>query len=523
MNEEYLNNENNEQNETPIPAAAETETAASEPIEAAASEPFEAAPTEPKPTVSFDEFVAAPETAPAVPQYDAASGTYSYSRPTADGKDANGCQWKPEEVKAKKSGSSRGFKVFAGIMLSVFTLSVVTITGFMVFDHFHPASVSTVKKSVAATKSAPVQSAANVVPVPAAFADVEGAMSKSAVATKCTPSVVGIVVDIPYTNSYSSFDPFDFFGDFGFGGFGSYGGYGNGSGRGNNTTQYAQAVGSGFIYSADGYIITNHHVIEDAEKITVYLSDKTTVEAELIGSDAITDLALIKIDATDLTLVPMDIGNSDALVVGDEVLAIGCPAGIEFMGTVTDGIISAINRDVETDDHKTMTLLQTNATINRGNSGGPLINTHGEVIGINTLKLGADYEGIGFSIPINGAMQIISQLMTDGTVSDRDGSFVSSAGQIGIQASDITDDEVEYYGIPHGVLVKLIGKDSSAAAAGLRSGDIITAYNGTAVSSVDELNTLKAKNKAGDEVTLTVYRDSVGKTIEITFKLDPAN
>ena len=162
--------------------------------------------------------------------------------------------------------------------------------------------------------------------------------------------------------------------------------------------QITQGTGSGFIYSKDGYIITNHHVVEGATKITVYLSDDTQVEATLIGSDELSDIAVIKIDPTGLDLVPMEIGDSDRLVVGDEVIAIGCPAGIQFRGTVTDGIISAINRNVQLSESsgagkKTMTLLQTNATINKGNSGGPLINSNGQVIGINTLKLTSEYEG----------------------------------------------------------------------------------------------------------------------------------
>ena len=295
--------------------------------------------------------------------------------------------------------------------------------------------------------------------------------------------------------------------------------------------QITQGTGSGFIYSADGYIITNHHVVEGANKITVYLSDDTQVEATLVGSDELSDIAVIKIDPTGLDLVPMEIGDSDRLVVGDEVIAIGCPAGIQFRGTVTDGIISAINRNVQLSENsgskKTMTLLQTNATINKGNSGGPLINAKGQVIGINTLKLTSEYEGIGFSIPINGALPIISQLIEYGTVKERpENDFVSGEGLIGISASNITASEAEYYDIPQGVLVVQINKDGNAAKAGLRRGDIITAYNGTDVKTVTELNNLKASNKAGDEVTLKIYRDSdeddSSKTFEITFKLDAA-
>ena len=221
----------------------------------------------------------------------------------------------------------------------------------------------------------------------------------------------------------------------------------------------------------------------------------------------------------------MEIGDSDKMVVGDSVIAIGTPAGIEFAGTVTDGIISAINRNIEiTNDRgavvKTMTLMQTNAAINPGNSGGPLINSKGQVIGINTLKLTSSYEGIGFSIPINSAVKIFNQLISDGKVSEYDSSFVTGNGAIGItQYAEISKQEAEYYKIPEGIIVIQIKNTSSAVAAGLRRGDIITEFCGQKVSTVDELNTLKSKYKAGDSVTLRIYRDGEGEK-DITFKLD---
>ena len=186
-------------------------------------------------------------------------------------------------------------------------------------------------------------------------------------------------------------------------------------------------VGSGFILSEDGYIATNNHVVSGATKITVVLNDGTEYEAELVGADSITDVAVVKIDAEGLPV--MERGNSDDAEIGDLVVAIGTPASIELAGTVTDGIISAVDRKIDiTDDYgrvvKTMTLIQTNAVINPGNSGGPLINSRGQVIGINTLKLTDEYEGIGFAIPINGAISIMNQLIADGTVTDRSESLV---------------------------------------------------------------------------------------------------
>ncbi len=285
----------------------------------------------------------------------------------------------------------------------------------------------------------------------------------------------------------------------------------------------SQGVGSGFILSEDGYIATNNHVVEDASRITVVLDDGTEYEATLVGTDSITDIAVVKIEAENLPV--MELGNSDEVAVGDLAVAIGTPASIELRGTVTDGIISAVNRDIDiTDDSgrvvKTMTLIQTNATINPGNSGGPLINRYGQVIGINTMKLTDEFEGIGFAIPINGAVGIINQLITDGVVTDRTGSSVTGKPSIGITTTDISEREAAYYGVPQGVLIIQINKSGSAAKAGLRRGDIIVAFEGEEVTTTDEITERKNQYKPGDEVTLTVYRDGEENNLDITFALD---
>ena len=448
------------------------------------------------------------------------SQTYLYSKTGNGEENTVGCVWEntssPKEK--RRTVTLTGFKVFTVAMLCIFALSTLTIAGFLALDFMQDKNAYAAESESADNAASDNRAVANPpiyngqTTLVSKFADVTNGLTKSQVATKCSPSAVGIVIEQEQTYSGYSF-PFGFGYDFNIPG----------------GTQIVQGSGSGFIFSADGYIITNHHVINGASKITVYLHDGTTAEAELIGSDALSDIAVIKIDSTDRNLIPMEIGDSSVMKVGDEVIAIGCPAGIEFMGTVTDGIISAINRDVELDNDgssttKTMTLLQTNATINRGNSGGPLINTSGQVIGINTLKLSADYEGIGFSIPINGALPIINQLIEHGKVVERTESFVSSEGVIGISASEITEQESKYYDIPMGVLVVQIDKDSSASKAGLRRGDIITKFNDEEVTTVNQLNKLKSSFKAGDEVTLTVYRDSDDEsdTFNITFKLDMA-
>ncbi len=502
MNDEFENTSFSDvPSSEPIPTASEPAPAQDIPAEnALPSDETVFEPLNAEPAAAYN------EESPVLPEQPVYTAPASSPSPAASRKASR---------KKRRNPSSKGFKVFAAAVFSVFTVSVAAIAVVLVMNHLDDAKAASASDAqtdatAVSAPSAPTKS----VSTSSAFAKVPTALTKSQVAAKCSPSAVGIVVEVPYSAPTGYYD---FFGGF----FGNYG-YGY-----EQPPQYSQGAGSGFIYSADGTIITNHHVIEDAAKITVYLNDRTTVEAELIGSDELSDIAVIKIDPTGLDLVPMEIGNSDTLVVGDEVIAIGCPAGIDYMGTVTDGIISAINRDVQlSDSKKTMTLLQTNATINRGNSGGPLIDASGKVIGINTLKLGADYEGIGFSIPINGALPIIAQILEYGEVVDRDNSFVSGEASIGIRCSDISSSDADYYGIPLGVLVVQIDKDSSAAKAGLRRGDIITAYNGKTVTTTVEINTCKSANKAGDEITLTVYRDggddSDGTTVDITFKLDTA-
>ena len=441
-------------------------------------------------------------------------GGVAYTK-NVDGENTSGYRWNsesiPAETKYEKKSSGKGFKIFIGSLLTIFTLSAVTLTAMVassiITDGFRSnIETDNGKNTSSVTNPGIPASTSNYV----AFDkdDIKGNnLTIPQIAAKCSPSSVGIISQVEVSYSY----PFGF-----------------GTSKG-----VSEASGSGFIYSSDGYIITNHHVIENAKKVTVILHDGAEYEAEIIGSDSLSDIAVIKITPEkEKTLIPMEIGNSDELVVGEAVVAIGCPAGIEFIGTVTDGIISAINRNVEITDNygttkKTMTLIQTNATINHGNSGGPLINSRGQVIGINTLKLNSSsYEGIGFSIPMNGAMPIIKQLMEHGKVIERtQDDFAYGKGIIGISGSAISEDEAEYYNIPIGVLVVQIDKNSSAAKAGLRRGDIITHYNGKKVTTVDEINEAKGNGRAGEEVTLTLYRDSEngvdeGQTLEITFTLD---
>ena len=273
-------------------------------------------------------------------------------------------------------------------------------------------------------------------------------------------------------------------------------------------TDGGSASGTGIVMTADGYIITNEHVVDGGKSYTVLLHDDSQYTATLVGADAVSDLAVLKIDATGLTAA--EFGDSTTVEVGDTVVAIGDPLGIELRGTMTDGIISAINRDVTTNG-RTLTLLQTNAQLNNGNSGGPLINIYGQVIGINTMKMGSYYttsvEGIGFAIPISSAKPIIDELIEQG--------YVSGRPALGIQGDSVPAYVQAFYHLPDGVYVAYVYPDSDAAAKGLAEGDIITAIDGTEISSMDDLNTIKNQHIAGDTVRLTVYRGGQRYSVDI--------
>ena len=264
------------------------------------------------------------------------------------------------------------------------------------------------------------------------------------------------------------------------------------------SAQSGKSSGTGIVLSADGYLITNHHVIENAQVIAVQTSDDRQFQASIIGSDEASDLAVLKVDATDLQ--PAEFGDSGKLAVGDRVVAIGDPLGAQLRGTMTSGIVSAINRDLEVND-RTMTLIQTDAALNNGNSGGPLINCYGQVIGINTMKLRSYYsttaEGLGFAIPMAVAKPILEELMENG--------YVAGRPAIGISYDTLPLAFRIYYNLPEGVYISAVYDGSDAQAKGVTAGDIITAVNGTRVTSIDELNRVKNQFTAGDSITLTLY------------------
>jgi len=277
-------------------------------------------------------------------------------------------------------------------------------------------------------------------------------------------------------------------------------------------TMYGTSTGTGIIYSAEGTIITNAHVISGGRKITVTLADGTTYDAVITGSDTKSDLAVIKIKASGL--LPATFGNSNNLVVGETAVAIGNPLGLEFAGSVTAGVISALNREVDVDG-RYMTLIQTDAAINPGNSGGPLLNNKGEVVGINSVKVSTeDTEGLGFAIPISNALPIIQELIANGQVTGRP--------SIGISGEELSAQAASYYNVPQGFLVRTVTSGSGAEAGGLQAGDIIIAFNGVTVKTQSELNREKDRCAAGDTATIRVHRTTTSKEIDLKIVLSEA-
>ena len=315
-------------------------------------------------------------------------------------------------------------------------------------------------------------------------------------ANKILPSIVGIKVEYTVNNSMLSM-------------------------FGNQATSTATATGSGIIISEDGYILTNNHVISsesedsyyqisEASKLTVTLfNDTTEYSATIVGKDEETDLAVIKIDKTDLPKA--EFADSDSIKVGEFAMAVGNPMGMD--STVTCGIISAVNREVTDSSGNTYTLIQTDAAINSGNSGGALVNSEGKVIGINTLKIqGEGVEGLGFAIPINSTTDITSQLIEYSKV---------KRPYIGITGMDLDEETAKKYNLVVGVYVKSIEDFSSAEKAGLKPGDVIIEADGTKVTTMDDLNKIKTSHKIGDEMKLKVNREGQERELTVTLGEQP--
>lgn len=316
-----------------------------------------------------------------------------------------------------------------------------------------------------------------------------GDLSISEIAKKVGPSIVGVTMSVQ--NSRSS----------GFYGFG--------------TPSSSSSEGSGIIISSDGYIMTNYHVVSYADPksgiknttLTVYLPDKRQAKATFIGGDEDNDLAVIKINLTNLPVA--ELGSSSEVEVGDTAVAIGNPLGMEFAGSVTVGVISALNRQVDTGNGP-MDLFQTDAAINPGNSGGALVNSKGQVIGINSAKISKNgIEGLGFAIPTDTAKPIIEQLRTYG--------YVKGKPLMGISTQEVPERYSEMYGIPVGLYVVEVTPGGAAANAGIKAKDIIIKLDGKKVKTNADIDAIKKLHKAGDTVDVVVSRNGQQITLKLTF------
>ncbi|AND68288.1 hypothetical protein ATSB10_08340 [Dyella thiooxydans] len=268
------------------------------------------------------------------------------------------------------------------------------------------------------------------------------------------------------------------------------------------------SLGSGFIISSDGYILTNNHVVDHADEVTVRLQDRRTLTAKVVGTDPQYDIALLKVNVPG-KLPTVHIGESQSLKPGQWVLAIGSPFGFDY--TVTQGIVSAIGRNLGSGDQPYTSFIQTDVPINRGNSGGPLFNLQGQVVGINSQIYSntGGYQGVAFSIPIDVAMNAVEQLKTKGFV---------TRGQLGVMVQGISDDMVKVYKLDRGAgaAVTQVSPDSGAEKAGIEPGDIILKYNGQEIDQPGDLPPLVGLTKPGTKVPLEILRDGKHKTLEVT-------
>ena len=408
------------------------------------------------------------------------------------------------ETNEKKNGGFKKVIKGIGVLCLMGAISVGSIKGYQYFNN-KEENLDVNKETVQTEESVSDSTSSGDYEVESLLqlSKSEGSLTTQEVYEKVLPSVVGVTSTFTYQTQSS---------------YGSFFGYG----QNDPQTGEVSGTGTGIIMSADGYIITNAHVIYEAQyggkasKVTVLLSDKTEYEAEIIGYDTQTDIAVLKAkDAENLT--PAEFGDSSALSVGDTALAIGNPLGFDLFGTLTVGYISGLNREIAMDD-SVMHLIQTDAAINNGNSGGPLVNDKGQVIGINSMKLSNGYssssssatiEGLGFAIPINEAREIVDDLMNNG--------YVTGRPQLGITCQNVTSTQNSSLS---GVKILGVNENGAAEKAGLQVGDVIVGADGKQVGTISELNQVKNEFKAGDTLKITVIRDN--KYVDIDVVLEQA-
>lgn len=318
--------------------------------------------------------------------------------------------------------------------------------------------------------------------VDTASVDTSKELTTAEIYAKYVNSCVGITVDIVSTNVFGQ-------------------------------TVTGAAAGSGFVITEDGYILTNYHVIDGANSIKVTFDNGKEYTATYVGGEEKNDIAVIKVDATGLT--PVVIGKSSDMLVGEQVTTIGNPLG-ELTFSESTGIISALDRSITMSDGRQMNMIQTDCAINSGNSGGPLFNSHGEVIGIVSAKYSsgsnsssASVEGLGFAIPMDDVASMVSDLVKNG--------YVTGKPIMGIIVTDV-DQNVTSYGVPQGAIIRVVTPDLCGAKAGLQAGDIVTKIDDTDVTSASDLTSAIGNYKPGDKVTLTIFRSGETKTVEVTLE-----
>ncbi len=388
---------------------------------------------------------------------------------------------RPKNSKKKKGGARLAVGVICGALAGSILSTTLVLGAFSINNKNGKATMfeSSRKDVINTTQVSTVVGS-----------DKGGELTTREIARMVGPSVVGISCTVQYQNN------FYFFG---------------------GGTQTAVSSGSGVIISDTGHIVTNYHVIDGGSDIKVKFNNGDEYPATLVGGDEESDLAVLKIDPVDgMTVAVM--GDSDLVEVGDRAIAIGNPLGDELFGTTTQGIISGKNRTV-TVDNRQMTLIQTDAAINNGNSGGALINAYGEVIGINSVKIssnitssGSTVEGLGFAIPINEVKSVVNDLINYG--------YVTGKPLIGLTVQPITNEMALYLPVDHGLYVMGVTAGSAAEKAGIQRGDIVISFDGQEVRTNTELNALRDKHKAGDEVEMVIDRNGERLTINLTLSED---
>ena len=417
--------------------------------------------------------------APQQTNYYSTNGNYQW--------DFNKYESAEQDFAPKKKSSGKGFKVFAGIIAAVFAVCVISLSSIGIYKMISGEEKVSVPEVLTPSIDEEITVPEDIEIPKLDLQDIpkentvstDGKLSATEVYKMTSPSVVGVV-----------------------------------------RYQYSRSIepsgsGSGIIISDDGYIVTNAHVIKEAEAVKVVLYNEEEYEADIIGYDSQTDIAVLKIKANNL--VEAEFGDSSQVEIGETAYVLGNPGGLSLQSSFTDGIISGLNRVIATNDSGyILNVIQTSAAINPGNSGGALINEYGQVIGITSAKIVTDnYEGIGFAIPTENAKPIIEEIIKNG--------YVSGRAKLGITGATIDSVTAKYYGVPEGVQILGFSTETSFRGTEAKIGDIITSFNGKDITNMDDLHTILTKYSPGDEVEIVLYRYSASgvndKTITVTVKL----